>query len=144
MLPGAVGAVLRKVVRVRHAADHVDHIADGGPVLPVGGHVAAGGLAEDVGADIHAAIVQLVAGIHQKALDRLRLGLIILVAVVDVSVFLVIIRAVRETDIVELNFVEAEQRHRFFCQLYLVFPHIAAEGARPVAACDVQGVSRGV
>ena len=142
MLPGPVRAVLREVVGIRHAADHVDDVADGGPVLAIGCDVAAGGFAEHVGADIHAHVMQLIAGEHQKALDGLRLRLVIFVAVVDVAVFLVIIRAVREADIVELNFVEAEKADGLLGQLYLVFPHIAAEGARPVAARDIQWVPR--
>ena len=139
MLPRAVGPVARKVVRIRHAGDDVDHVADRGPVLAVGRHIVAAGLAEDVRADIHAVLMQDVRRVHQKPLDGLRLGLAVFVAKVDGARFLVFVRPVREADVVELDLIETHGLDRVDRQRDLVLPHVAAERARPVARiCDHQ------
>ena len=51
---------------------------------------------------------------------------------------------VRETDIVELDLVEAHGLHRVDGQRDLVFPYVAAEGAGPVAGRDIQRVAGAV
>ena len=138
MLPWAVIAVLREVVRVGHTADHIHDIADSGPVLTVGRDIGVICLAENVGADIYAEVVKLLHRVHQKTLYGLRLGFVIGVVVVDVPVLFVLIRSVREADVVELDLVEAHALHCLLCQRDLVLPDIAAEGAGPVAVGNIQ------
>ena len=144
MLPRAVGPVAGKMVRIRHAGNHVNNIADRGPILAVGRDIVAARLTKDIRADVDTVFVQNIRGIHQKALDGLRLRLVIFVAVVDVAVFLIIIRAVREADIVELDLVKAHGLHCVDSQRDLILPDIAAEGTRPVAGCDIQRLAGAV
>ena len=144
MLPRAVGPIAGKMVGVRHTGDHVDDIADGRPVLAVGRDVVAARLAEDVRADVDAVFVQDIRGVHQKALDGLCLCLAVFVAEVDIAGGLILVGVVRETDIVELDLVEAHGLHRVDGQRDLVFPYVAAEGAGPVAGRDIQRVAGAV
>ena len=144
MLPRPVGAVLREVVRVRHAGNDVSHVTDRRPVLAVGRHVIAARLAEDIRADIDAVFMQDVRRVHQKALDGLRLGLVIFVVEVDIAFLFIVTRAVRETDIVELDLVEAHGLDRVDGKRDLILPHVPAERARPVARRDIQGIARAV
>lgn len=71
------------MIRIGHGADGVHHIADGRPVLAVGGDVGLGALPEHIGGDIHPGVVESVAGVHQESLHRLGFALAVFVAVVN-------------------------------------------------------------
>ena len=137
MLPGLVIPPCAVVIRIGHSGNGVHHRADGGPVLAAGRHIGVGALAEHIAGHIVPRLVQPLRGIHQKPLHRLGLALSIGVLVVDGPRLLVLVRAVREADVVELDLVEP-QRRGLQRQLRLVLPHRAVVGAGPVHTADLQ------
>ena len=140
MLPRQPIAGCGIVVGIGHCRDHVHHVADSRPILTVRAHISLGALAEHVSTDIHAGIVQTVSGVHQEALDGLRLALIICIAVIQLPI-LVIPSAVGEADIVKLDLIKAHQLHGLQRQIHLVLPHIAAVHAGPVHTHDLLGIA---
>ena len=125
------------MVGVGHAGDGVHHGADGRPVLAAGGDIGIGALAEHVAGDIIPGLVQPLGGIEQEPLHGLRLALAVGVPVVDGAGLFVLVRAVGEADIVELDLVEP-QRGGLQRQLRLVLPDGAVIGAGPVHGADLQ------
>ena len=129
------------MIGVRHGADGVHHIADGGPVLAVGRNVLFRALAEHVCRDIHPRLMEPVGGILQKPLHRLGLALVIVVVIVDGARLVIVPGAVREADIVELNLVEAHGLGGLQGQVHLILPHVAVIHAGPVHAADLQRIA---
>ena len=70
--------------------------------------------------------MNLVAGILHKALDGLNLGFPVAVMIID-SVFY-FGHPVRESHVVEIDFVEAELANSLLGQFHIEFPNPAVEG----------------
>ena len=132
------------MIGVRHGGDGIHRSADGRPVLTVSGHIVLGALAEHIGRDIRARIMQPRGSVLQKALHRLCLALPVCIAEVDGTVLLIAPCAVGETAVVKLDLVEAHQLHGLQRQIHLILPHGAVIHAGPVHAAYLQRVTGGI
>ena len=133
MIPRLADAVepVREVVRIRHAAHHVGDIRQSRPILPVGGGVARiGTFAEDIYGHVGSHGVNLVASVSDESLDGLYLRFPVDVMVVHQALDLS--HTVRESHVVEIDFVKAELLDCLSGQFHVKLPNLSVISAWPV------------
>ena len=132
---------IREVVRIRHSANRIANIRDSRPILTVCSCIArVCSLAKDIHRHISTYGVNLVARILHKSLNSLHLRLVVLVVVVDKLLHLG--HTVGETNIVEVDLVEAELTHRLLCQLHIELPYLAVVWAWPIGLIVLEWLAR--